>query len=728
VKISRFIVNFVLITVVGAVALAGALALLVPAGRTLGAAITPLRALDVSLKAQPQRSYVFDRNGDLMTTLYQQDRAPVKLAAVPQQTIDAVLAIEDRKFYEHNGVDLGGAVRAFTRNVDSGQIEQGASTITEQLIKNTLTKGLKRDGMTKAKEAVLAWRLEGELSKTQILENYLNLVSFGNNAFGIEVAAERYFNKTMYQLTLPESALLAGLVQAPSALDPVRHPTAAARRRGQVLKAMVDTHKITTAQAAAANAAPLPTRTFYPEPSQRSYYIDALLDQLTHPDPNQPSSPANALGTTRAEVERLLYRGGVRIYTNYDPAMQYLAQLSIAHNIPTNQSQFTAALVSIDNSNGAIRAVAFGKGYDSSQFDPAVDGPGRQAGSSFKSITLAAALSEGYSPQDRVSGNDLTWRLGPGEGSDAFYHLSGDCHGGTNTLEHSIAVSDNCAFVRTELSLGAGHYGQDGAQKVIDMATRMGIDTSHFSPVVSTTLGTNGVHPLEMAQAYSVIAADGVLHPAQFVSKIVSATGKVLFDNTAPGTRVLTSQVARSETQMLTKVLEYGTASGLSIGRDAAGKTGTTDNNQDAWFIGFTPQITTAVWMGDPNAETPMTNVGGISVFGASYPADIWRDFMKSALAKAPAVAFKAPNEKLWPRAQYIDEQNGRGTTSYYSNYSNSSSTTTTPAIAPPASVTTVPPIVAPTTAPPVTVPHTTPRTTPTTAPPPPVTPPSTGP
>ena len=178
--------------------------------------------------------------------------------------------------------------------------------------------------------------------------------------------------------------------------------------------------------------------------------------------------------------------------------------------------------------------------------------------------------------------------------------------------------------MRTELSLGPGHYGQDGAQRVIDMASRMGIDTSHFQPVVSTTLGTNGVHPFEMAQAYSVIAADGVLHPAQFVSKIVGPTGKVLYENDGSGKRVLTPQVARSETQMLTEVLKNGTASGLSIDRPAAGKTGTTDENQDAWFIGYTPQLTTAVWMGDPNAETPMTNVGGISVFGATYPADIW--------------------------------------------------------------------------------------------------------
>jgi membrane peptidoglycan carboxypeptidase len=729
VKVSRFLVNFVLIAVLGAVALATSVALLVPAARTLAAAVTPLPALDVSLKAQPQRSYVFDRNGNLMTTLYHQDRSPVKLANVPQQLIDAVLSIEDRKFYEHNGVDLPGTIRALTRNVDSGTIQQGASTITEQLIKNTLDKGKKRTAKLKINEAVLAVRLENELTKTQILEDYLNLVPFGNNAYGIEAASERYFNQTMFQLTLPESALLAGLVQAPSALDPILHPTAAARRRTQVLEAMVANHKITTAQEAAADSAPLPTKLFYPEPSQRSYYIDALLEQLTNPNPKLPSDPANVLGLTRAQATQLLYEGGLRIYTNYDPAMQFEAQLSIAKNVPSNQSQFTAALVSIDNSNGAIRAVAFGKGYDASQFDPAVDGPGRQAGSSFKSITLAAALSDGYSPDDRVSGSSLYWRIGPGTGSDAFYNLSGDCHGNTTTLETAIAISDNCAFVRTELSLGPGNYGHDGAQKVIDMAAKMGIDTSHFSPVVSTTLGTNGVHPLEMAQAYSVIAADGVLHPAQFVSKIVSATGKVLFQNGTTGTRVLSPQVARTETQMLTKVLAYGTASGLTIDRPAAGKTGTTDQNQDAWFIGYTPQMTTAVWMGDPNAETPMTSVGGISVFGATYPADVWRDYMKAALASQPKLDFKLPVPTLWPRPQSISEE-GRGTSSYYSNnyYNNNYSTTTlAPLIVPPVSATTVPRIVAPTTAPPVTVPHKPPPTTPPTAPPP-ATTPQTGP
>ena len=543
-KAARIIVTFVLTVALGATALGTSVALLVPASHALLAATSPLPKVDVSLKAEPQRSYVFDSHGALMTTLFDVDRAPVSLANVPKQLIDAVLAIEDRKFYEHNGVDWAGTFRALFRNVDAGTVEQGASTITEQLVKNTLTKGLKRDLKTKIREADLAIRLEHALSKNQILEDYLNLVSFGNNAFGIEVAAERYFDETMVHLTLPQSALLAGLVQAPSALDPITHPAQAARRRSEVLQAMVETHTITVRQETAANSAPLPTKVFYPKASQRSYYIDALLEQLSNPNPYDPADPANVLGKTPAQVKQALYEGGLRIYTNYDPVMEFEANAAISNIIPQNQSQFTAALVAIDNTNGAVRAVAFGRGYDASQFDPAVDGPGRQAGSSFKGITLATALSSGYSPDDRVSGSPLSWRIGPGNGSGSFYSLSGDCHGGDPTLTEAIAISDNCAYVRTEISLGPGNYGHDGVTHVIAMANKMGINTSNFQPVVSTTLGTNGVHPLEMAQAYSVIAADGVLHPAEFVSKIVGPTGKVLYQNKSQGVRVLTPQVA----------------------------------------------------------------------------------------------------------------------------------------------------------------------------------------
>jgi membrane peptidoglycan carboxypeptidase len=259
VKLTRLAVNFILLVIIGAVALATSVALFWPASATLSGAVA-IRSIDITLKAEPQRSYVFDRNGNVMTTLYNEDRAPVSLKSVPQVVIDAVLAIEDRKFYEHHGVDYAGAFRAFFKNVNSGAIEQGGSTITEQLIKNTLDRNVKkRTFKVKVREMALATRLEHELTKSQILEDYLNLVPFGNNAFGIEVAAERYFNETMYQLTLPQAALLAGLVQAPSRLDPIAHPAAAARRRATVLQVMADTHKVTVAQADAANSAPLPT-------------------------------------------------------------------------------------------------------------------------------------------------------------------------------------------------------------------------------------------------------------------------------------------------------------------------------------------------------------------------------------------------------------------------------------------------------------------------------------
>ena len=709
-KLARFLVTFALIVALGATALATSLALFVPAAQTFKSAVSPIASLRRTLTTPPQRSYVYDRNGQLMTTLFDFDRAPVKLSTVPKYLQQAVIAIEDRKFYEHNGVDLAGVLRAFTRDVDAGELEQGASTITQQLVKNVWRQREKRNLEEKMKEAWLAIQLESKLTKSEILEHYLNFVPFGNNAFGVQVAAERYFNKSVGSLTLAESALLAGLVQAPSALDPITHPANAARRRAQVLDAMVHTHKITAAQARAANQVPLPTHTSYPKSSQRSYYIDALIGQLEHPDPKEPFSPANVLGKTKNEVHNRLYRGGLKIYTNYDPVLQFTADLAISGIVPKNQDQFTAALVSIDNSNGAVRTVSFGRGYDASQFNPAVDGPGRQTGSSFKGITLAAALSAGYSPDDRVEAWSLHWRLGPGSGSDSFYNLSGDCHGGTPTLTQAIAKSDNCAFVRTELSMGPGNYGTDGARRVETMAAQMGIDTSHFGdpPVISTTLGTNLVHPIEMAQAYSVIAADGVLHPAQFVSKILGPAGKTVWAADTRGKRVLSPEVARTETQMLTGVLKSGTASGLSIDRPAAGKTGTTDEKADAWFVGYTPQITTAVWMGDPVFPTPMTNVGGISVFGATYPADIWKAYMEVAHEKLPVVDFIEPDENQWPSPGRIDEY-GRKASSYYrssSSSSSSSSSDTTPttiATVEPAAVPTtlVPPIVSPTTSPP---------------------------
>jgi membrane peptidoglycan carboxypeptidase len=686
VKVFWFSLKLVLTIAVGASALAGSVALLAPAGSTLAKVATPLGALDVTINAPAARSIVYDRFGNVMGSLSAEDRAPVKLKDVPKVLVNAVLSIEDRNFFEHHGVDWGGTARALFKNVDSGSIGQGGSTITQQLVKNTLSTTRQRDLKTKAREAILAIRLEHEISKNRILEDYLNLVYFGNRAYGVRAAAERYFTSPLVpnplkKITLPQAALLAGLIQSPEALNPIKHPDRAARRRSEVLDAMVSNHKVTRKAAEAAKAVPLPTRVSYPFSSPLDYYKDEVRNRLLIDDPNIPNEPSEILGSTTQTRANAVLRGGLKIYTAYDPYVQLAAQSAINDVLP--KSEFTASLVAIDNSDGGVRAIANGQTFAESQFDPATEGLGRQAGSAFKVFTLAAALSRGYTPNDSVSGSSINWRTGP----NSFYHLSGDCHGGTPSLSRALAISDNCAWVRTELSLGPGNYGADGAQRVIEMAKAMGIDTSRFDPVVSTTLGTNGVHPLEMAQAYSVFPNDGVLKRATFITKIVNARGRVLYQSAAVGNRVLDANVARTEIEMMKGVVKNGTASNTlgSMRHPAAGKTGTTDKSVDAWFVGFTPQFTAAVWMGNPEGEVAWS-LG--TVFGGTYPARIWRAFMERATADLPALDFPPPDTALLPRSSYINEFGRR----FVFRYSGSRGTTPSTFAAPAPTTVVTPP------------------------------------
>ncbi len=373
--------------------------------------------------------------------------------------VNAVLSIEDRNFFEHHGVDWGGTARALFKNVDSGSIGQGGSTITQQLVKNTLSTNRKRDLKTKAREAILAIRLEHEISKNRILEDYLNLVYFGNRAYGVRAAAERYFTSPLdpnplRKITLPQAALLAGLIQSPEALNPIKHPDRAARRRSEVLDAMVTNHKVSQKKAEAAKAVPLPTRVSYPVSSPLDYYKDEVRNRLLIDDPNIPNEPSEILGSTTQTRANAVLRGGLKIYTAYDPYVQLAAQAAMNEVLP--KSEFTASLVAIDNSDGGVRAIANGRTFAESQFDPATEGLGRQAGSSFKVFTLAAALSRGYTPNDTVSGSSISWRLGPGSSPADFYHLSGDCHGGTPSLSRAL-----CDL--RQLRVGA-HRAVDGSR------------------------------------------------------------------------------------------------------------------------------------------------------------------------------------------------------------------------------------------------------------------------
>jgi penicillin-binding protein 1A len=646
VKVVRFFLVFLLIVVLGGAALAGSVALLVPAGAQF-AETTEYGPLLPEMNKQSQRSYVLDRAGQVMTTLFvEEDRQPITLADVPQHLIDAVLAIEDRRFYEHDGVDYEGTARALFENLDAGEIEQGGSTVTQQLVKNTMGDPKKRDLETKIREAVLAVRLENEMSKDEILERYLNVIYLGNSAYGIKAASERYFRKPdPKQLTIGEAALLAGLIQSPEVLNPVTHPDRAARRRTTVLDAMVDTGKITDEQARLAQEEPLPTSATSPD-RQRNYYTDEIVNQLLNDNPAVAGDVAEYLGASESARYNAVFRGGLRIHTSYDPVLQWVAASAVEGTLP--ETEFVAAIVVIDNADGSVRAMYTGKEFSESQYNP-ITLDGRQTGSSFKAITLAAALDAGYSPNDRVSGGSVNIRR-PGENKPV------SCRGGTLTLIDATEDSNNCAYLRTILSLGPGKFGDDGANRVVDMAGRLGIDSSKLTGVPSLTLGTSNTNMLDMAEAFSVFANDGIRRTPRFISKVEGPNGEVIYQADTAGERVLPEQVARTETEMLSGVIESGTGTRARLDRPAAGKTGTTDDNSDAWFVGYTPQFTAAVWMGAWDARIPMNNVGGIRVQGGTYPARIWSAFMQPAHENLPVLDFTGPDERQWPTAQRIDE------------------------------------------------------------------------
>jgi penicillin-binding protein 1A len=475
----------------------------------------------------------------------------------------------------------------------------------------------------------------------------------------VQAAAERYFDKPLKKLNVADAALIAGLIQSPEALNPIAHPGAAARRRSEVLDAMVTNHKLTLAQAQFAKKVPLPTKTFYPNAPPLSYYMVAVRELLQY-GTSAPGDPSEVLGSTYQARVNELARGGLRIYTAYDPYIQFAAGAAIAAEDP-KRPPFGESLVVVDNADGGVRAIANSTPFSAdSQFDPVISGS-RQAGSSFKVFTLAAALSRGYAPDDTVSGSGLDFRQAD-NGPDQFYKLSKDCHGGTPTLRTAIAISDNCAFTRTEVSLDPSNFGHAGAAVVNNMAYQMGIDdAAKFPPDISSTLGTHGVSPLEMAQAYMTLPNDGIAKRANIVTKIVAPDGKVLYQASDPGHRVLDPQIARTEIDMLKGVLHSPGATGYanlnSMQRPAAGKTGTTDNGFDAWFVGFTPQFTAAVWMGDPKGNTAMGEV-----FGGTYPAKTWRDVMERVTAGLPPLDFQPPNPFLWPRPSFISEQGRRFT------------------------------------------------------------------
>lgn len=621
--------RFLAVIVAGGLLTALTVALLTP---QVNAVLSAHTASPVPIDLDPlaQRSIVLASDGkDVLGALHgEQNRKVVPLDDIPAVVVATVLAVEDKGFYDHGGVDVRSMIRALFTNVKAGDVRQGGSTITQQLVKNALLDS-KQDFSRKIKEAVLSVRLEGQLSKREILERYLNTVYLGTGAYGVQAAAETYFGKDAKDLDQADAALLAGMIKNPVGYDPFRHAKAAAARRREVVRRLQRVGAVDEAGARAILAVPLPAEPHVVLPKPDDYFVNEVIRRLLDD---------KVLGATPTERYNALFKGGLTITTTLDPVAQQKAQAAVQQAMPDTNGRFTSALVSIDPSSGAVRALVGGEGFERSKYNIATQGLGRQVGSSMKPFVLAAAIDSGISPRSTINGAGKCRIPNPGGTPDPYEaeNYEGEA-AGVESLYDATKHSVNCAYLR---------LGQVvGIDKVIDMAHRLGI-TAKLTAVPSLPLGTSEIHPIDMASAYATFAADGVHHDPYFVERITDRHGKVLYRHKDDGEQVIEPEVAREVTDVLKGVVTggTGTAARFRDRRPAAGKTGTTSDHGDAWFVGYTRELSTAVWMGSPVGRVEMRGVGGVRrVTGGSFPARIWQAYMGAVLAGRPLQDFPEP-------------------------------------------------------------------------------------
>jgi len=576
----------------------------------------------VELPQIAQRSVVLAKDGSTIATLAgPENRFDVPLKRVPIVAQNAVIAIEDSKFYEHHGVDPAGLVRALLFNLRSGGTYQGGSTITQQLIKNTLV-GNERTLDRKIKEARLAVRLEKTMSKHQILEAYLNQSYFGNGAYGIGAAAEYYFGIDVSKLNLAQAAMLAGVIKAPEDFEPIHHAKDARARRNVVLQRMLVLKYITKDQQKKASRAGLGASKHPLPKATAPYFVEYIKQQILNDD---------RFGKTPADRARVLFQAGLRIQTTLDPSLQDEAAKA-SKEVLDRASDPSSALVSIKPDSGEVRAMVGGSDFNKSKFNLAVQGK-RQPGSTFKPMTLVTALDEGVPPGltfDTPSPLEIKDQAGK------TYDVSNYDHTGHGLLDmrHATYLSVNTYYVQL--------IKRVGADKVVAMAHKLGI-TSDIQPYISLALGTEEVSPFELTSAYATIANNGIYCKPFAITQVTDGSGKVLMHNNPTCERRISTTVAAAATAILRGVAEQGTgkANG-NIGRPVAEKTGTTDNYTDAWFAGYTPQFATVVWLGykDSNRHS-LYNIHGLpKVFGGSLPAMIWAKYMRFAHRNLPVKQF----------------------------------------------------------------------------------------
>ncbi len=564
-------------------------------------------------RGRDQSTTILDRNGKLLAQLWaEENRQDIPLAKMPPHLRQAIVATEDKRFYEHEGVDPIGITRALVVDVLRGEMAQGGSTITQQYVKQafvTSEKTLKR----KVQEAILAGRIEQRYSKDEILESYLNTIYFGHGAYGVEAASRAYFGKSVTKVTLAEAALLAGVVKSPGRYSPYLDADAALTRRNTVLNLMGAQGYITESQQMESKASTLTLAGLKPRTTLAPYFVEWVKEQLI-----------DTYG------ERRVYRGGLRVKTTIDMRSQRAAEQTIA-KILDRKDDPSAALVAIKPGTGEVIAMVGGRDFTTQQFNVAVQGR-RQPGSAFKTFVLASALSEGVSPEKtyaagpiKIPVNDGTWSVTGASGAK-----------GPMRLRVATEKSVNSVFAQLIMEIGP--------ENVVEMAETLGVD-SHIGAVPAIALGglTKGVSPLEMAESYATLAAGGVHSEPFAISEVAGPDGTILESTEPKNKKVLDPDVAWLTTDLLRGVLTRGTGTAAGIGRPAAGKTGTTQQYRDAWFVGYTPDLATAVWVGHPASQREMKSVHGRRVTGGSFPAQIWASFMKRALEGVEKSSFPRP-------------------------------------------------------------------------------------